>query len=306
MNGYTAAGTLDRQPDLLARLQNVVRQLNRPDIRTVSALISKVIGDQNAGLMVVRLLHWFPKAKKAGGWVYKSWRDWNAECNLSQAQVKRVHGSGFLEIMGIERTIMKANGTPTVHYRLEETKLVQRLAEFLDVTLLHIQAWMGIQSLNEDGQDRPTDSSDSAQLDGQNQPDKVGEEAPIHSAENAQSITDSDLQTRQQNDQQAIQHNKPAAVVDTESEKKKEILQSVGKLGISYFKATELIEQYGCSQVNAVIEHAKNTECRNPAGYVIRALNEKWTFYSASEKDNYQYDDGKRYITGKYAAFIMH
>ena len=85
MNGYSAAGALDRQPDLLARLQNVIRQLNRSDIRTVSSLISKVIGDQNAGLMAVRLLHWFPRSKKVGGWVYKSWRDWNAECNLSQA-----------------------------------------------------------------------------------------------------------------------------------------------------------------------------------------------------------------------------
>src|SRR5690349_12306584 len=120
MNGYSTTGALDRQPDLLARLQNVVRQLNRPDIRTVSALIAKVIGDQNAGLMAVRLLHWFPKSKKAGGWVYKSWRDWNAECNLSQAQVKRVHSSGFLEMIGIEHTIMKANGTPTVHYSLDE------------------------------------------------------------------------------------------------------------------------------------------------------------------------------------------
>ncbi len=123
MNGYSVSGALDRQSDLLARLQNVVRQLNRPDIRTVSALIGKVIGDQNAGLMAVRLLHWFPRSKKAGGWVYKSWRDWNAKCNLSQAQVKRVHGKGFLEMIGIERTIMKANGTPTVHYRLDENIL---------------------------------------------------------------------------------------------------------------------------------------------------------------------------------------
>src|SRR6185369_10656839 len=133
MNGYSADGNLDRQPDLLARLQNVVRQINRPDIRTVSALIAKAIGDQNAGLMAVRLLHWFPRSKKAGGWVYKSWRDWNAECNLSQAQVKRVHGNGFLEAIGIERTIMKANGTPTVHYRLDENQLIEKLAEFLDM-----------------------------------------------------------------------------------------------------------------------------------------------------------------------------
>ena len=45
MNGNTVAGTFDNQPDLLARLQNVVRQLNRSDIRTVSALIAKTVGD---------------------------------------------------------------------------------------------------------------------------------------------------------------------------------------------------------------------------------------------------------------------
>ncbi len=104
MNGYSATGTLDR-------LQNIVRQLNRSGIRTVSVLIAEVIGDQNASLMVVRLLHWFPRSKKAGGWVYKSWRDWSAECNLSQAQVKQLHGKWFLETIGVERKTMKANGT---------------------------------------------------------------------------------------------------------------------------------------------------------------------------------------------------
>src|SRR3954468_4543585 len=162
MNGYSATGTLDRQPDLLARLQNVVRHANRSDIRTVSSLIAKVIGDQNGGLMAVRLLHWFPRAKKVGGWVYKSWRDWNAECNLSQAQVKRVHGKGFLEMIGIERTIMKANGTPTVHYRLDENQLVLRLAEFLEIMPLRIKMWMWTETPNEDGQSSP---SDEAELD---------------------------------------------------------------------------------------------------------------------------------------------
>src|SRR5262245_21733476 len=168
MNGYSAAGNLDRQPDLLARLQNVVRQLNRPDIRTVSALIAKAVGDQNAGLMAVRLLHWFPKSKKAGGWVYKSWRDWNAECNLSQAQVKRVHSNGFLEVIGIERTIMKANGTLAVHYRLDESKLIHRLAEYLDIMFLHIQYWMCPPSTNEDGQSHPLNKDGSDQLNERN------------------------------------------------------------------------------------------------------------------------------------------
>src|SRR6185369_16822029 len=196
MNGYSADGNLDRQPDLLARLQNVVRQINRPDIRTVSALIAKAIGDQNAGLMAVRLLHWFPKSKKAGGWVYKSWRDWNAECNLSQAQVKRVHGKGFLELIGIERTIMKANGTPTVHYRLDENILVEKLAKFLDMMPLRIKMWMWVDPPNEDGQSRTSEGADIDQCNDPNQTEELGEHEPVYSAESAQSIKDSDLQIK--------------------------------------------------------------------------------------------------------------
>ncbi len=307
MNGYSAAGALDRQQDLLACLQNVVRQLNRPDIRTVSALIAKALGDQNAGLMAVRLLHWFPRAKKVGGWVYKSWRDWNAECNLSQAQVKRVHSNGFLEAIGIERTIMKANGTPTVHYRLDENQLVQRLAEFLEIMPLRIKMWMWTETPHEDGQSRPSQQADSDQLDEPDQPDSLGEEEPIHSAEIAKSITDSDSQTKQHNDYQAIQHiSYSAAVVETEREEKKEILVALGNLGIEYLKAKQLIEKHGHGRVAEVIKHAKDQNCKNVAGYAIRALEEKWTFWSKPEKEDYPYDDGKRYITGKYAAFIHH
>ncbi|MBA3868046.1 MAG: hypothetical protein H0X30_02735 [Anaerolineae bacterium] len=307
MNGYSAAGALDRQTDLLARLQNVVRQLNRPDIRTVSALIAKVIGDQNAGLMAVRLLHWFPRAKKVGGWVYKSWRDWNAECNLSQAQVKRVHGKGFLEKLGIERAIMKANGTPTVHYRLDENQLVQRLAEFLEIMPLRIKLWMCPETSNGDAQSSPKNVADEAQLDELNQPHPFGEDEPIHSAESAQSITDSDSQTRQHKYNQDIQHNSySAAVVDTEREEKKEILVSLGNFGVEYLKAKQLIEKHGYKRVAEVVQHTKDQDRKNPAGYIIRALTENWTFWSKSEKDDYAYGNGESYITGKYAAFIQH
>jgi hypothetical protein len=279
MNGNSAAGALDRQPDLLARLQNVVCQLNRLDIRTVSALIAKVIGDQNGGLMAVRLLHWFLRSKKVGGWVYKSWRDWNAECNLSQAQVKRVHGKGFLEVIGIERTIMKANGIPTVHYRLDENQLIKRLAVFLEIMPLRIKMWIWVDHPNEDGQSHPSDEAELDQPNDLNQPDSFDEDEPIYSAESAQSTTDSDLQTKQHKNHQDIQHNSySAAVVDTESEEKKEILQALGKLGIGYFKATELIEKYGNKRVTEVVKHAKEQDCTDPAGYIVRALTEKWIF----------------------------
>jgi hypothetical protein len=42
------------------------------------------------------------------------------------------------------------------------------------------------------------------------------------------------------------------------------------------------------------------------AGYIIRALEENWTFAPNSAAENYAEGDGRAYITGKYAAFIQH
>jgi hypothetical protein len=100
-------------------------------------------------------------------------------------------------MIGIERTIMKANATPTVHYRLDENRLVQRLSEFLEIIPLRIQLWMYPETPNEDGQSSPSNEADSDQLTQQNAPNDLEENEPIDSAESAKSITDSNLQTRQ-------------------------------------------------------------------------------------------------------------
>jgi hypothetical protein len=307
MNANSAAGTTERHPDLLAPLQNMIRQLNRSDIRTVSALIAKVVGDQNAALMCVRLLHWFPRAKKAGGWVYKSWRDWNAECNLSQAQIKRVHSKGFLEVIGIKRKTMKANGTPTMHYRLDENKLVHQLAAFLEVQPLQIQLWMSSETPNENRQSHPPFQATSNQLDEPSQTDLLGEHEPMNPVENAQSITDSDSHLKQQNNYQTTQHTSySVAVIGSEKEDKEKILQSLGKLGINTFKANQLIKTYGYKRVAEVIEHTKARETAHPAGYVIRALEEHWTLWSKPASKDYAYQNGLAYITGPFADFIEH
>jgi hypothetical protein len=254
MNGNSTAGAFRRQLDLLARLQNVVRHLNRSDIRTVSALIAKAVGDQNAALMCVRLLHWFPRAKKAGGWVYKSWRDWNAECNLSQAQIKRVHSKGYLEAIGIERKTMKANGTPTVHYRLDETQLVNKLTEFLEVQPFQIQLWMGSETPIENSQSRSSHHAVSDQLNERNQIILLGEHEPMNPAENAQSITDSNLQLKQQDNLQTTQQNRfSVAVVSSENHDKERVLQSLEKLGVNAFSAKQLIEKHGQKRVKEVV-----------------------------------------------------
>jgi hypothetical protein len=158
------------------------------------------------------------------------------------------------------------------------------LAEYLDIIFLHIHAWMCSQSPNADGQNPPSDEVNSDQLNGRTQPNECADNEPAYSAQNAKSITDSDSQTKRHNNDQAIQHNcYSAAVVDIEKEEKEEILQSLGKLGISYLKAKELIEKHGQKRIAEVVKHARDQECKNPAGYVIRALKENWTFSSVLE-----------------------
>ena len=202
---------------------------------------------------------------------------------------------------------MKANGTPTVHYRLDENRLIQKLAEFLEIIPIRITAWMWPEPPNQDGQSDPSQEADSDQFNGHNQPNSLGEYDPINSAKTAQSITDSPSQTQQQTPHQDKQHNKySAVVVDTQKLNQEEVIQALGRLGISSTKANQLIQKYGSERVLEVVNHTGDQNRNNPAGYVIRALADNWTFYSTPEKEDYAWGDGSAYITGKYASFIEH
>ncbi|GAB5494565.1 MAG: hypothetical protein Phog2KO_47800 [Phototrophicaceae bacterium] len=128
--------------DLSLSLHNLVCALDRPEFCTVESLLNQFVGNNNAGAMLRRLIYWFPKAKKFGGWVYKSWRDWGAEINLSQGQVKRVLKNGYLEAIGIERELKKANGAPTNHYRLNPEIFIRALADFLGETVERVRELM--------------------------------------------------------------------------------------------------------------------------------------------------------------------
>ena len=112
-------------------LHQFVIELQLNEIQTMDALLVQMMEDHAAARMIARILYWRDKAVKFGGWVWKSWRDWRAECGLSQGQIKRVHREGVLEDYGMARSLMKANGAPTTHYLLDEDAFIRKLADFL-------------------------------------------------------------------------------------------------------------------------------------------------------------------------------
>ena len=112
-------------------LHQFIIELQLDEIQTMDALLVQMMQDHAAARMIARILYWRDKAVKFGGWVWKSWRDWRAECGLSQGQIKRVHREGVLEDYGMARSLMKANGAPTTHYLLDEDAFIRKLADFL-------------------------------------------------------------------------------------------------------------------------------------------------------------------------------
>jgi hypothetical protein len=218
-----------------------------------------------------------------------------------------VHGKGFLEAIGIERKTMKANGTPTMHYRLDETQLVNKLSAFLEVHPLQIQLWMSSETPNANSQIHPSQQVASDQYNEHNPANLLGEHEPINPAENAQSITDSNSQLKQHNNIQTTQHTAHSVViVSSDNHDKERVLQSLEKLGINTFKAQHLIEKHGHKRVADVVEHTMARNPTNSAGYVIRALKDQWILCSKPANTDYAYQNGQTYITGPFADFIEH
>ena len=121
------------------KLTYYVRYLNDPAITTVNSLLRKLVPYRPAADMLDRLLYWWSKAKKIGGWVYKSKHDWYNEEDLSEWEVKQAHSGGYLETVGVQRKLMKANGAPTNHYLLDVDHFLHILADFARTTVENIR-----------------------------------------------------------------------------------------------------------------------------------------------------------------------
>ena len=117
--------------ELFMRLSVLVRNLKRDDLTTVEALLADLTGSRAAALMLGRLLIWWPKAANPDGWVYKSHRDWWAECRVAQNELPKANGA--LARLGVVIELRKAEGAPTKHYRLDVGVFVERVCKLLGI-----------------------------------------------------------------------------------------------------------------------------------------------------------------------------
>lgn len=98
-------------------IKSLVGQAN---ILTIPRAFIDLTGSLDAALFLSQSIYWSDKGQD--GWFYKTYQEWTAETSLSEYQIRKAAKMlGKMDI--IETAIKKANGNPTVHYRVDIAKL---------------------------------------------------------------------------------------------------------------------------------------------------------------------------------------
>jgi hypothetical protein len=106
----------------------IKRLTGQANLLTIPRAFVQYTGTVDCALFLSQVLYWSDKGKDA--WFYKKYEEWEAEISLSEYQVRKAVQT--LKTKGIlETKLKKANGAPTVHYRLNERAFSESFVQFL-------------------------------------------------------------------------------------------------------------------------------------------------------------------------------
>jgi hypothetical protein len=95
----------------------------------VPRLFCKAMGDLSGGVFLSQLIYWCDKGSRKDGFIYKTAKEWTEETFLSSYEISKARKK--LEAEGIlETKLKKANGNPTIHYKLLQKPFVDWLFKF--------------------------------------------------------------------------------------------------------------------------------------------------------------------------------
>mgnify|MGYP001947528800 CR=1 FL=1 len=96
------------------------------NVVTVPKIFVKLTGDFTTAILLNQIVFLSDKSKRKDGYFYKSYKEWEEEICLTERQVRR--SVKKLKSMNlIETKLKRANGAPTVHYKLDYDKLVESI-----------------------------------------------------------------------------------------------------------------------------------------------------------------------------------
>jgi len=81
----------------------------------------------NSALLLSQLIYWSDRTADGKGWIYKSHKDWQMELGLNRYFLDKARDR-LIQLGLIEVKIKKANGSPTMHFRVKADALGKTLS----------------------------------------------------------------------------------------------------------------------------------------------------------------------------------
>ncbi|MFC4712264.1 conserved phage C-terminal domain-containing protein [Planococcus dechangensis] len=108
-------------------MRELTRRLSgQENVFTVPRIYVQYTGDLTTAVLLNQIVFYSDKSKRKDGFFYKTYEEWEEEICLTKRQVR--YSVEKLKALGIlETAIKKANGAPTVHYKLDYDKLVDSI-----------------------------------------------------------------------------------------------------------------------------------------------------------------------------------
>ena len=93
---------------------------------TIPKIYIDFTGDLTTAAILNQLVFYSDKGKRSDGFFYKSYKEWEYETGLTKRQVS--YSIGKIKDLGlVETKLKKANGSPTIHYKLDYDKLLDSI-----------------------------------------------------------------------------------------------------------------------------------------------------------------------------------
>jgi len=89
------------------------------NILTIPKSFIDYTGNIETALLLSQLVYWTDRASNKDGWIYKTYSEWENEIGLSEYKVRKA-SKALIKLGILETKVKKANGVPTVHYRIKK------------------------------------------------------------------------------------------------------------------------------------------------------------------------------------------
>lgn len=127
--------SLEMPADWLTALAKLVRVLKRDEYPTADALLSDLVGNNVAAMVMLRRLLLWHRAN-SGRAIFMSETDWWNQDRLKRGVIQRAKAA--LRDAGWVMEVRKARGVPTTHYRLDAWQMAKRVAALVKMPVVFL------------------------------------------------------------------------------------------------------------------------------------------------------------------------